>query len=154
VRVALMKLPGIESADVSLDQASAEIRLKAGNAVSIVQLRELMKKNGFPTRDAQVVARGKIVDRDGKTVLDLLNGLSMDIVAAPQAAARLNEIRRDARQPVVDVTGVSRAIARNAEQLTISSFLAASTQAGPAPARFRTSGGERIVSVRRHQIGH
>ena len=57
-----MKLPGVESADVSLDKASADIRLKAANTVSVPQLRELMKRNGYPTKDAQIVARGKIVD--------------------------------------------------------------------------------------------
>ena len=116
-----MKVAGIESAVVSLDKASADIRLSAGNQVSIGQLRDLMKKNGYPTKEAQVVARGKIVDRDGKPVLDLLNGVTMDVLAEPKAAGRLDELRRDAQQPVVEVTGVSRAITRNVEQLTLSS---------------------------------
>jgi hypothetical protein len=119
VRVALIKLPGVESADVSLDKASADIRLKAGNAISIAQLRELMKKNGFPTKDAQVVARGRITDRDGRLSLDLLNGVIMDIVADPKIAGDLGVLRRDVRQPIVEVTGVSRAVAKNVEQLTV-----------------------------------
>jgi hypothetical protein len=119
VRVALIKLPGVESADVSLDKASADIRLKAGNAISIAQLRELMKKNGFPTKDAQVVARGRITDRDGRLSLDLLNGVTMDIVADPKIAGELGVLRRDVRQPIVEVTGVSRAVAKNVEQLTV-----------------------------------
>jgi hypothetical protein len=117
--VALIKLPGVESADVSLDKASADIRLKAGNAISIAQLRELMKKNGFPTKDAQVVARGRITDRDGRLSLDLLNGVIMDIVADPKIAGELGVLRRDVRQPIVEVTGVSRAVAKNVEQLTV-----------------------------------
>jgi hypothetical protein len=119
VRVALIKLPGVASADVSLDKASADIRLKAGNAISIAQLRELMKKNGFPTKDAQVVARGRITDRDGRLSLDLLNGVTMDIVADPKIAGELGVLRRDVRQPIVEVTGVSRAVAKNVEQLTV-----------------------------------
>lgn len=119
MRVALIKLPGVESADVSLDKASADIRLKAGNAISIAQLRELMKKNGFPTKDAQVVARGRITDRDGRLSLDLLNGVIMDIVADPKIAGELGVLRRDVRQPIVEVTGVSRAVAKNVEQLTV-----------------------------------
>jgi hypothetical protein len=119
VRVALIKLPGVESADVSLDKASADIRLKAGNAISIAQLRELMKKNGFPTKDAQVVARGRITDRDGRLSLDLLNGVIMDILADPKIAGELGVLRRDVRQPIVEVTGVSRAVAKNVEQLTV-----------------------------------
>jgi hypothetical protein len=93
--------------------------LKADGAVSIPQLRELMKKNGYPTKGAEIVARGKIVDRDGKPVLDLLNGITMDIVADSKATPRLEALRRDVRQPVVNVTGVSRTIAKNVEQLTL-----------------------------------
>src|SRR4051812_45025349 len=111
-----MKVHGVESADVSLDEASADIRLKSDNAVSIPQLRDLMKKNGYPTKDAQVAARGRIVDRDGP-VLDLLNGVTMSIIADSKAMARLEELRRDVRHPVVEVTGVSKRIANGTEQL-------------------------------------
>jgi hypothetical protein len=93
--------------------------LKADNAVSIPQLRELMKKNGYPTKGAEIVARGKIADRDGKPVLDLLNGITMDIVADSKATPQLEALRRDVRQPVVNVTGVSRTIAKNVEQLPL-----------------------------------
>jgi hypothetical protein len=83
-----------------------------------------MKKNGYPTRDAQVVARGKIVDRDGKPVLELLNGATMDIVAGPKATSQLEALRHNVRQPIVEVTGVSRTIAKNLEQLMMSSAVA------------------------------
>ena len=106
-----MKLPGVESADVSLTTATADIRLKPDNRITLPQLREVLKKNGYPTRDAQVSGRGKVVNRAGTRVLDLLNGSTIELVNTP-AAARLpaNEL--------VDVMGTSRAL-KASETLTI-----------------------------------
>jgi len=77
------------------------------------QLRELLKKNGYPTRDAQVEARGRIVDRGGKPVFDLLNGSTMDLDEKGVATKPSPE--------AVDVTGVSRSDGKAAEKLTIRS---------------------------------
>jgi hypothetical protein len=107
-----MKLPGIESADVSLATATADIRLTPDNRITLPQLREVLKKNGYPTRDAQVSARGRVMNRGGTRVLDLLNGSTIELANTP-AAARLptNEI--------VDVAGTSRAAPKASELLTI-----------------------------------
>jgi copper chaperone CopZ len=108
-----MKLPGVESAEVSLDKASADIRLKPDNRITLPQLREVLKKNGYPTRDAQVEARGMIVDRGGTPVFDLLNGATMELDEKGAATKATPE--------AVDVTGVSRAESKAAERLTIRS---------------------------------
>jgi hypothetical protein len=108
-----MKLPGIESAEVSLDKASADIRLKPDNRITMPQLRELMKKNGYPTRDAQVEGRGTIVDRGGKLVFDLLNGSTMELVVEP------GKTPVSPGRQAIDITGVSRAQGKTAEQLTV-----------------------------------
>jgi hypothetical protein len=66
-------------------------------------------------------SRGKIIDRDGKAVLDFLNGVSIEILADSKATAQLEALRRDVRQPIVEVAGVSRMIPNGVEQLTVSS---------------------------------
>ena len=106
-----MKLPGVESADVSLDKASADIRLKPDNGITMPQLREVLKKNGYPTREAQIEARGKIVDRNGTSVLDLLNGSTLELDP--------NGIAVSARPDVVDIAGVSRADGKGPEKLRV-----------------------------------
>ena len=105
-----MKLPGIESAAVSLKTAIADIRLEPENTITMPQLRELLKKNGYPTRDAQVSGRGKVINRDGTRVLDLLNGSTIELV---DTAARL------APNEIVNVTGTSRVASKGTEQLTV-----------------------------------
>src|SRR6188768_1301704 len=106
-----MKLPGIESAEVSLKTAIADIRLEPENTITMPQLRELLKKNGYPTRDAQVSGRGKVINRDGTRVLDLLNGSTIELVNTPDAA-------RLPANELVDVMGTSRAL-KARETLTI-----------------------------------
>ena len=106
--VAIKKLSGIESVDVSLEKASADIRLKADNNITLTQLRQIIKNNGYPTKDAQITARGRIVDRNGTPALDLLNGTVLELTEKP----------RDAGDRTVVVTGVSRVRGKGADQLT------------------------------------
>ena len=107
-----MKIAGIESTEVSLTNATADIRLKPDNRITLPQLREVLRKNGFPTRDAQVSARGKAVERDGKRVFDLLNGSTFELAETPAAASLgVNQI--------VEVSGTSRAVDKTSEKLTL-----------------------------------
>ena len=108
-----MKLPGVESAEVSLDKASADIRLKADNRLTMPQLREVLKKNGYPTRDAQIEASGRIAESGGRLILDLMNGSTMVLVSDPKGPPL-----RAAQQPV-EITGVSRPEGKAAEKLTV-----------------------------------
>lgn len=106
-----MKLPGVESAAVSLEKASADITLKADNRITMPQLRELLRKNGYPTRDARIEARGRIVDRAGARVLDLLNGATMDLDPGSVATSTDGE--------AAEIVGVSRANSKTAERVSV-----------------------------------
>jgi copper chaperone CopZ len=110
VSVAIKKVDGVESVEVSLEKASADIRLKPGNAATLSELRRVIRRSGYPTKDAQVEARGTFVERNGKPALDLQNGSFLELSASPSP------------QPAgtVDVTGVSRAADKEREILTIS----------------------------------
>jgi copper chaperone CopZ len=108
VSVAIKKLDGVESVDVSLEKASADIRLKPDNRITLPQLRQIIKNNGYPTKDAQVTARGRIVERNGTPVLDLLNGTVLELTDKPKIAS----------DRTVEVTGVSRVRGKGPEQLT------------------------------------
>jgi copper chaperone CopZ len=109
VSVAINKLDGVESVDVSLEKATADIRLKPGNAITLPQLRRIIRQAGYPTKDARVDAHGALVERDGKPTLDLQNGTFLELAAKPSASAT----------GIVDVTGVSRVVDKEREVLTI-----------------------------------
>jgi hypothetical protein len=112
-----MNLPGVESAEVSLTKAAADIRLKPDNRITMAQLREALRKNGYPSRDARITARGRIDGRSGRPVFDLLNGSTMNLAGDPGGGAVSGE--------TVEITGTSRADGKANETLTV----AASTPA-------------------------
>jgi copper chaperone CopZ len=109
VSVALKKLDGVESTDVSLEKARADIRLRPGNAITLPQLRRIIRQAGYPTKDAHVEARGTIIVRNARPALDLQNGSFLELLAAPRAEAT----------GVIEVTGVSRVVDKDREVLTI-----------------------------------
>jgi hypothetical protein len=69
VRVAVLRLPGIDSAGVSLERGEAFIRLAADNRLRLDQVRNVVWDNGFTPRAAEVVVAGRIVARDGGLIL-------------------------------------------------------------------------------------
>ena len=107
--VAVKKLDGVESVDVSLEKATADIRLKPGNSITLPELRRIIRQSGYPTKDAQVEARGTVVERNGKPTLDLQNGSFLELAVKPPVHSA----------GPVDVTGVSRVVEKEGEILTI-----------------------------------
>ena len=108
MRVAVKKLEGVETVDVSLEKSSAVITLKANNKITLPQLRRVIRNSGYPTKDAQIDARGRIAERDGKLVFDLLNGSVLELAERPA----------DAPATDVEITGVSRAVNRDTDRLS------------------------------------
>ena len=107
--VAIKKLDGVESVDVSLEKATADIRLKPGNAITLPQLRRIIRQSGYPTKDAHVEAHGTIVEQNGKPTLDLQNGSFLELAANPLSSS----------VGAIDLTGVSRVVDKEREILTI-----------------------------------
>ena len=60
VRVALMKFPGVESADVSLNKGLATVKLKAGNMIRPSDFWEAIRKNGNTAKTTHVAVRGEV----------------------------------------------------------------------------------------------
>ena len=65
MRVALSKVDGVASVEVTLKRGVAVIRLREGNAVTLSKLRGIIKDAGYTSQDAAVTAIGRIVARDG-----------------------------------------------------------------------------------------
>jgi copper chaperone CopZ len=85
VRVAVRKLDGVESVDVSLERASAAIRLRPGNRITLPQLRQIIKNNGFTAKEATVTVLGTLTDRGGKPALSV-TGTDIVWLIGPRAA--------------------------------------------------------------------
>jgi len=60
VRVAIQKIEGVASVDVSLQRGHAQVELKPGNRVRIEQLWEAVRKQGLTPKESRVVVVGKL----------------------------------------------------------------------------------------------
>jgi copper chaperone CopZ len=97
VRVALNKVEGITSVNVTLKRGVASIELKPGNTVSIAQLRKTIKDAGYTTQGAVVTARGTVVSRGQEIVLDVTGtSTRLNLKAEAGQAATLANLRRAA----------------------------------------------------------
>jgi copper chaperone CopZ len=69
VNVALKKVSGVESVEVSLNKGRATVKLKLGNTVSVPQLWELIHKNGYTPKVTAVSVRGDLTTVNGQLLL-------------------------------------------------------------------------------------
>jgi copper chaperone CopZ len=60
VRVAIEKIEGVVSVEVTLKRGHAEVQLKPGNRVRIEQLWEAVRKQGLTPKETEVVVRGTL----------------------------------------------------------------------------------------------
>jgi hypothetical protein len=63
--VALKAVPGVDSVDVSLNKGLASVKMKPGNNTTYKQLQDAITKNGFTTKQSQVIVRGELVQDRG-----------------------------------------------------------------------------------------
>lgn len=123
MRVALLKVSGVEAVEVSLERAIAAIRLRAGNAVTLTQIREIVKNNGFTAKDATVTVVGTLIERGGKPALNV-SGTNTVILLAPDpkqpgAYKDVESRHRSASSAPVELTGVVETRADQPDMLVV-----------------------------------
>jgi hypothetical protein len=123
VRVAVRKLSGVESVNVSLERASAEIQLRPGNTITLDQLRTIIRNNGFTPKEATVSVVGKLIERGGQPALEVIGtNTVLLIVADPkQPAVFTQAVERLRTRPagVTQLTGVVESWANSLDRLTV-----------------------------------
>jgi copper chaperone CopZ len=100
VRVALMKFPGVESADVSLNKGLATVKLKSGNAIRPSEFWEAIRKNGNTPKATRVTVRGEVEAGGAQLKVSGSNEV-FKLNAAPAVASQL----KNAVGKVVSVEG-------------------------------------------------
>jgi copper chaperone CopZ len=71
VSVALKKVVGVESVEVSLNKGLATVKLKPGNTVSVPQVWELIHNKGYTPKTTTVSVRGELVSVQGRLQLKI-----------------------------------------------------------------------------------
>ncbi|HLG06047.1 MAG TPA: heavy-metal-associated domain-containing protein, partial [Gemmatimonadales bacterium] len=70
----MTRIEGVDSVGVSLDSGLAVIRLKPENRVTLEQVREAIRRNGFTPKAAEVEVRGTLGARGASLLLALPAG--------------------------------------------------------------------------------
>ncbi len=106
MRVAVQKLDGVQSADVSLNQGLATVRFKPNSQVTIEQVRTAIRKNGFTPKATQVRVAGTLTDHQGQPALALPGtGAIYRLREGSRGAAPLAGVRRLAPGTRVTIEG-------------------------------------------------
>lgn len=84
--------------DVSLNKGLAVVKLKPGNAATVEQFWEAVRKNGFTTKATRVVVRGDVLGSTSKLQFKVSGtNRAYDLVAEPKA---LEEAKRTAGKTI------------------------------------------------------
>jgi copper chaperone CopZ len=93
VSVALRKLPGVASVQVSLNQGLATIELDPGNTLRLEQFWESVENNGFTPRQARLAARGRIGrSAAGRPRLDIGSEEGYELVVKDESSPLLAQL--------------------------------------------------------------
>ena len=101
VNVALMKVNGVESADVSLNRALAVVKLKPGNKVVLAQLIKLIQEKGYTIKTAAISVRGVPLQARNRWMLQVSGSEELlELVPGTPGSGPYEEISRRGKQTV------------------------------------------------------
>jgi copper chaperone CopZ len=123
IRIGMEKMEGVESAEISLERASADIKLRADNRLSLEQFRKLVKFNGFAPKEAIVTARGTVVDRTGKAAFQVSGIDTLLIIvpgkSAPAAYKHLADALAAKKTTALEITGTVQKKNDGSEEIVV-----------------------------------
>ena len=106
VSVALEKIEGVELVKISLNKGLADIKLKSGNKVTVEQIVQVIRDNGFTPKGTTICVAGKVVERGGDLALDVTGlGFFYLLVEHPEAKGEMGKLRETAMGKQVVLNG-------------------------------------------------
>jgi len=102
VSVALKKVEGVASVEVSLKEGTARILLKPDNRVDPERFRRVARDNGFTPKGSDVRVAGRVIEHGGKPALEV-TGLAVVYGLEDHAGSkgRLNDLEKVIGKTVV-----------------------------------------------------
>ena len=125
MRVAIRKIEGVASVEVSLERGLAVVAFRPQHEVTVERVREAIRRQGFAPKDAEVRIRGRVTEASGRLLLSVPGAerafALVDDPAAAGVTARLRESARG-RTVVVEGTLPESTRERPAEMIRVRSF--------------------------------
>lgn len=83
----MQKVPGVVSVKVSLNEGLTVLDLQPENTVTLANLRQIIRNNGFTTPESRVVVRGSVVSSAGAVAFEVRGTKERYSIAGPPPAA-------------------------------------------------------------------
>lgn len=96
----LKKVEGVEKVEIKVDQATAELTVKKGKALSIEEVEKAVKEGGFTPRELSLTVTGRFAERDGRVVLALPDSEEIFLVEGNEQLQQVRETLKGADKPV------------------------------------------------------
>lgn len=93
VQKSLEKLDGVSNATISLNAGTARVQFAGDNSVSLEQIHEAIRENGFTPKEAQLAVEGKLSRREGQPILTFADQ-QLRLATATESGALSREIER------------------------------------------------------------
>jgi copper chaperone CopZ len=101
VNVALKKVAGVESVEVSLNKGLATVKMKPGNTISVPQLWELIHEKGYTPKATTVSVRGEVANLQRRLQLKVSGSKDiLALVADPKSPSAYGEAAQRLGQTV------------------------------------------------------
>src|SRR5262245_19204913 len=68
----MQKVPGVTSVRVSLNEGLTVLELAPSNAITLSSLRQVIRNNGFVTKEGKITARGLFLESGGQTLFEVI----------------------------------------------------------------------------------
>jgi copper chaperone CopZ len=105
VEKGLSKIDGVKDVSVSLNDGYALVRLEPDNAVTLEQIRLVIRENGFTPKDAAVVVSGTLTRADDQLVLvgGANTSRQFSLVASPDAQSAWRQLQALPQSAMVEI---------------------------------------------------
>lgn len=105
MRVAVNKIEGVTSTTVSLNDGMATVQLAPANRVSIEEIREVIRANGFTPKQAEVRVSGVLIQRGDTLALSVTGGRQLFALQDFPGERQLDAVRQMPPNKPIIVTG-------------------------------------------------
>ena len=88
----MQKVPGVTSVKVSLNDGLTILDFAPDNTVTLAQLRQIIRNNGFVTNESRIVARGTLSTSNRVTTFEVRGSRERLTLAAPPPAGASSDV--------------------------------------------------------------
>ena len=115
----MQKVEGVKSVNVSLNEGLTTLELDPENRVTLANLRQIIRNNGFVTNESRVVARGTVTSSGSGLSLEVRGAKEKLTLTAPANTTALDQLRSRLKSGSVDVVITGVAGTRDPKAMTL-----------------------------------